>query len=156
MLQMRVDIIGDSHLSRLREMHFPIEANVYFWSLRGGGIGHLRNSLMHISEDGSRQSVTDVIVIFLGGNDMDTPFADVAEMANRYLELLSFAERVASTVMVMKIWPRPGSRQGTNYWTNVGYFEHLLEKSIGERCCIWGWDRSMTFTIFFAPDGIHC
>ena len=154
---MRVDVIGDSHVARLRDTPIAIDTEMYFWVQRGGRWTHLRDTLQRIAADSNRDRLRDVIVIFIGGNDLDTQEVNVSNLAALYGDLLNRAESISGAVMFMAAWPRPGSRYSVEYWTNVEYFEHLLKGRIGQKCQLWRWDRTLTFTErFFSHDGIHC
>lgn len=154
---MRVDIIGDSHLNNIQNNKFALDIELVFWSKRGGGIEYLEQALQEISQDRSRNISTDAVVIFIGGNDLDSPFVAVKKLAKRYSASINNIARVAGAVAVLKQWPRPGARQGLNYWTNAGYFEYLLPDMLVMHCWTWSWDRSMKFNhSFFARDGVHC
>lgn len=155
--RMRVDIIGDSHLHRIRGETFPLDANIVFWSRRGGGVDYLEEAIGLIQRDNSRNISQDIVVVFIGGNDLDAPYVAVRQLANRVAVIISRITRVAGAVAVLKQWPRPGAREGLNYWTNAQYFDYLLPDLLVMNCFTWKWDRTMRFnSSFFARDGVHC
>ena len=83
----------------------------------------------------------DVIVIFMGGNDLDNADLDCRSMARDYCSVLRRIVSSGKLVVFMRGWPRPGAREGAvNYWTNVGQFEYHLQKML-PNMWYWSWDR---------------
>ena len=154
---MIVDVIGDSHVARLKREWFALEADMCFWAKRGGGLRHLQDTVDAIEWAEDRVDIADVTVVFLGGNEMDS-VVDLKEKALAFAAEINRLSSVSRVVMIMRAWQRPGARIGAiNYWTNVSYFEHLLSGMLFPSCWLWRWDRSLTFTHrFFARDGVHC
>lgn len=153
---MRIDIVGDSHMARMEHMPFKLDAEIVYWNKRGG-VTHLEQSLVRIREDPSRNISRDIVIIFMGGNDLDAKDVAVKKLATRISLAINEVARVAGVVAIMRQWPRPGARQGVNYWTNVNYFHYLLPEMLVMNSYMWAWDRSMQFGCsFFDRDGVHC
>ena len=132
-------------MDNLKGMEFALDARIVFWSRRGGGISYLEETLVSIKSDQSRNHNTDIIVTFIGGNDLDSPFVAVKTLVRRFYLAINEVARVAGSVAVLKQWPRPGARQGINYWVNAEYFDYLLHDQLVMQCFTWSWDRSMKF-----------
>ena len=148
--------IGDSHLDNLRNSeHFQqLHGHRTFLTRRGGGIAFLESAVYIVENSFSRP---DVAVVFIGGNDMDSPRLDIANMAHRYATALDRLSSLGIKVLFMRIWPRFRTRHAlVDYATNTNYFEHLLAENLGDRVKIWAWDRTMRFTYTFFRDGVHC
>lgn len=155
--RMRIDIIGDSHFDNLKNYKFPLDVELVSWTKRGGGVAYLEQTLEDIKQDRARNINTDIIIVFIGGNDLDQPFVPVKKLATRFSLMINKIARVAGGVAILKPWPRPGARQGLNYWTNVELFNHFLPDMLVMNSWMWSWDKSMKFsTSFFARDRVHC
>lgn len=151
-LQMlNIHLIGDSHLHWLHATGVSVQANITWHTMRGGKLPFLLEAIELIEWERS----VDVVVVMLGGNDLDQENLDVKALSNAYTFAFERLARSCQSLIYMAAWPRPGSRIGLNYWTNVGIFEWLLARN--SRVWMWKWDRSLTFTRqFYARDGIHC
>lgn len=153
-MSLTVDLIGDSHLYWLKEADITTgiarRENTRWHTKRGGRYDFLLNALDVIEWEVE----ADITVIMLGGNDLDQPDLDIRALANKYIIAFNRLETAGKVVLYMKAWPRPGARHGSvNYWTNVNFFEHLIDRY----CWAWQWDKSLKFTDnFFAHDGVHC
>jgi len=137
-MSVKVAIIGDSHLAAIAGSTFPIVGDLDLKFKRGGKLDFLETCVDDM--EWSMFAPPDVVVIFLGGNDVDSLYCDVPAIANRILGLIDRLEAMARKVYIMRQWPRPGARHGDiSYWTNVQYLEKLLNDS--GRVRPWAWDK---------------
>lgn len=145
-----VNMIGDSHLYWLEPTGIAAQGNIRWHTMRGGRFPFL----MDRTEWLEWEPEADITVVMIGGNDLDQKDVDVRALANDYIQAFNRLREISKLVIYMKAWPRPGARYGSiAYWTNVNYFEHLIE----EHCWMWQWDKTLRFTEqFYARDGVHC
>ena len=151
--------VGDSHLARLRAsaVRIPVNANLRWDSMRGGGLTHLQSAVENLEWD-EFERVPDIVVVFIGGNDLDRENCDAAWLAAIYAAYLNRLADLGARVMVLAQWPRPGARiGGVNFITNVRWFEERLKQSVRGGVWLWQWDKGLRFnSSFYASDGVHC
>ena len=100
--------------------------------------------------------ISDMVVVFIGGNDLDSPDVDVRRLASRYIDLYERLAKTGSHVIVFSQWPRPGARiGGVGFWTNALWFDHLLRQR-AKVFSVWDWDRRLRACEDFFVDGVHC
>jgi hypothetical protein len=162
MRQRTVDVVGDSHLWRLIESgeRLPFEVEMASWLRRGGGVMYLEAVVDDLEWDTKVRSppVSDLTVVFLGGNDLDRPDVDVPALARRYSYLYERLARLGTDVVVLEQWPRPGARiGGVSFRTNALWFDHLLKAYARGSYTVYHWDRQLRPNeVFFMNDGVHC
>lgn len=163
-LEMRicsVDVIGDSHLARLFKagMKLSVEADLALWCRGGVGSDYLEKVIDDIEWDtlSRNPQISDLVVVFIGGNDLDTPDLDVVGLASRYITLYSRMASLGSQVIVLAQWSRPGARVGgVTFQTNALLFDHLLCQQARD-FVFWRWDKGLrAHSQFFQDDGVHC
>jgi branched-subunit amino acid aminotransferase/4-amino-4-deoxychorismate lyase len=155
-----VDVIGDSHLARLFRSgtRLPCKVDEALWCRGGAGVRYLESIVDDIEwEEVKREPlVSDLVVVFIGGNDLDKPNVDVRALASTYANLYDRLKKLGSEVVVLTQWSRPGARiGGVNFQTNALYFDHLLTEQARD-FTVWAWDTRLRAHSEFFVDGVHC
>ena len=157
-----VDVVGDSHLARLFQsgVRLPVEVNLAQWCRGGAGLAYLEGIVekMEWEELPRTPQVSDVTIIFIGGNDLDRWDCNIQQLVTRYVSLCDRLARLGSRVVMLTQWPRPSARiGGVNFRVNQLYFNHLLQDQ-AHHFVVWSWDRRLRTggEGFFGRDGVHC
>lgn len=150
-------IIGDSHMARLRNSGkpLPIRGNIT-WRVRSGAkIEFLRDVVEDVI---TRNQDYDLVIVSMGGNDLDSPFVIVNDLIQKFVNELIRLLTKTPLVLFMEQWPRPGARFGPeNYWTNVERFQHEIRCSSPVGIRLWSWDNSLRYPLsFYSRDLVHC
>lgn len=158
-MSLKLVIIGSSHIRRLLDaaVPIPLHSMEIAWRCEGGArLPMLRGVVDDIEWQILERP--DVVVVFLGGNDLDSRDVDARRLASLYATEYNSLAAMGCEVVILRGWPRPGARIGPiTYWTNVESFEDEMADLLRDGCHLWTWDRSLTFTSqFFAFDGVHC
>ena len=139
-----MDVVGDSHLARLFKSgeRLPFEVDLAQWCRGGASLSYLESIIDRMEWEELQRSpqVSDLTVVFLGGNDLDRPNLVVCDLVSSYATQLRRLSQMGTEVVVLTQFPRPGARiGGVNFWTNAVYFDHLLTlQSKGDfRTCSW-------------------
>ena len=157
-----VIFIGDSHLRRLPAAgtRIPLFGDVQFWCKGGVGLNYLKKSVELVRNKSVERRVPcpEVVVVFIGGNDLDRWDCSPVRLAVQYAHELEELGKCGCKVVYLRQWPRPGARiGGINFQTNLNLFEHALAGALSTGVWVWDWDRSLHFTgSFFSRDGVHC
>ena len=156
-MPVNVRIIGDSQLKNISSRDFHFDGRVDINSSSGSGIAYAEQIMADIEWSTGSEVKPDIIVIFIGGNDLDRSDANIHDLVSRFVVVAQEAEAMGALTMFMEQWPRPGARNGPiTYTTNKEYFEYRLRSSLPKTSRLWRWDKSLRINDgFFARDGVH-
>lgn len=156
-----VNIVGDSHLFRLFDAGYSLDldVNLCLWLQSGATLSHLRYMVDTVTANPvpRHPPVSDVTIIFLGGNDVDNRYANVPAIVQSYVNLFDTLAAFGSQVWVMQQWPIRNSRRigHEQFSRNITTFnDHLMAQA--NSFTVWHWGDRLRFNEFFlARDGIH-
>ena len=147
---MKVLIVGDSHVRRMAEHEALLRAKLNYGRLQ----------MTYRYPGGARRDFAieemfytcqfDVVVIMVGGNDLDSGAGPIHFQAS-YKQIEDQARRAGvKSLIITSIWPRHNpvfnrnARAHTTFFSNM-YYDHNL-------ITFWQWDDRQPFRTY---DGVH-
>ena len=145
-------VIGDSHVRRIREYQHLITAKLrqgrvsIDWRFRGGAY------LDFAEREVERAYGYDIIVMMVGGNDLDrgTPRASIEASYARMENLARI--RGVKRLIVTSIWPRRDANFNAVARTHARVCSSLYQNLRRNLITFWEWDERQPFRTY---DGVH-